>query len=139
MCHLASSVSEIMLIRTRVFELCNGNYRNLSELAQSMGILVSQIYRVRESKRRISEKFIIGAKRSSPNFRLDDRFYLDAEPIPGNLVGTVVTNRFQYIIQLYTSLNLPKARLQDVGNREHLGSGKACLHLSLSFFWLNLV
>ena len=59
-CHLASSVSEIMIIKTRVFESCNGNYSNLSELAQSMGMSVSQIYRVRESKRRLSEKFIIG-------------------------------------------------------------------------------
>ena len=108
-CHLASSVSEIMIIKTRVFESCNGNYSNLSELAQSMGMSVSQIYRVCESKRRRSEKFIIGAKSGSPNYRLDGFFYLDAEPIPGNLVGTVVTHRFQYIIQLYTSLNVPKA------------------------------
>ena len=96
-----------MIIKTRIFELCNGNYRNLSELAQAMDLSVSQIYRVREGKRNINQKFIIGAKRAFPNYRLDDLFYLDEEMLIGNKVGTAVTNRYRHIVQQYTDSNLP--------------------------------
>ncbi len=65
-----------MRIRTRVFELSSGKYNNLSELAQAMGISISQIYRVRESRRPINEKFIMGAIRAFPGYKLDDLFYL---------------------------------------------------------------
>ncbi len=65
-----------MVVKTRIFEFCNGKYRNLSELAQAMEISVSQIYRVRENKRHINEKFIIGAIKAFPNYKLDDLFYL---------------------------------------------------------------
>ena len=65
-----------MIIRTRIFELCNGNYRNLSELAQVMGISVSQIYRVREGKRSINQKFILGAAQAFPGRKLEELFYL---------------------------------------------------------------
>jgi len=68
-----------MIVRTRVFELCNGHYRNLSELAQTMGISVSQVYRVREGKRRINQKFIVGAIQAFPNSKLDELFYLAPE------------------------------------------------------------
>jgi len=69
----------VMLIRTRIFELCNSNYNNLSEMAKAMGVSVSQIYRVREGKRHINEKFIIGAIRAFPNHRLEELFYLAPE------------------------------------------------------------
>ena len=65
-----------MRIRTRVFELSSGKYNNLSELAQAMRISVSQVYRVREGKRPINEKFIMGAIRAFPGYKLDDLFYL---------------------------------------------------------------
>ena len=55
-------------LETRVYELCNGRYRNLSELARAMGIATSQIYRVRQGKRRINEKFIIGAIKAVPGY-----------------------------------------------------------------------
>ena len=64
-----------MIIKTKVFELCNGKYKNLSELAQTMGISVSQIYRVREGKRRINQKFITGAIQAFPERKFDDLFY----------------------------------------------------------------
>ena len=32
-----------MIVKTRVFELCDGRYHNLSELAGAMGISVSQV------------------------------------------------------------------------------------------------
>jgi hypothetical protein len=57
--------------------MADGQYQNLSHLARAMGLSVSQVYRVREGKRRINEKFIIGAKRAFPNSRLDDLFYFN--------------------------------------------------------------
>ena len=68
-----------MLIKTRIFEFCNGSYKNLSELAQAMGISVSQVYRVREGKRSINQKFIIGAIEAFPKRKFEDLFYLAPE------------------------------------------------------------
>ncbi len=64
------------MIKTRVFELSNGRYENLSELASAMGISVSQLYRVREGRRGINQRFIIGAMKAFPGYKLDDLFYL---------------------------------------------------------------
>ena len=69
-----------MIAKTRIFELCDGRYHNLSELAVAMGISVSQIYRVREGKRRINQKFIVGAIKAFPEHRLEELFYLVSEP-----------------------------------------------------------
>jgi len=44
-----------------------------------MEISVSQIYRVREGKSNISQKFIIGVVRAFPEYKLDDLFYLAPE------------------------------------------------------------
>jgi hypothetical protein len=55
--------------------MASEKYRNLSALAVAMGLSVSQVYRVREGKRGINEKFIIGAKKAFPNHRLDELFY----------------------------------------------------------------
>jgi hypothetical protein len=41
-----------------------------------MGISVSQIYRVREGKRRINQKFIVGALKAFPSHKMDELFYL---------------------------------------------------------------
>jgi len=41
-----------------------------------MGISVSQIYRVRQGKRPISEKFITGTVKAFPGYKLDDLFYI---------------------------------------------------------------
>jgi hypothetical protein len=96
-----------MLIRTRVFELCNGNYRNLSALAGVMGLSISQVYRVREGKRSINQKFIIGAKKAFPDYRLDELFYLDSEFGHADKVEPIVTDRYQHIIEQYNNINLP--------------------------------
>ena len=69
----------VMIIKTRIFELCDGNYKNLAELAKAMGISISQVYRVREGKRNINQKFIIGAIKALPGYKLDDLFYLAPE------------------------------------------------------------
>jgi hypothetical protein len=68
-----------LLVKTKVFDLEYPNYRNLSDMAQAMGISVSQIYRVREGKRGINQSFIIGAIKAFPDRRLDDLFYLTSE------------------------------------------------------------
>ncbi|MFC1900696.1 helix-turn-helix domain-containing protein [Chloroflexota bacterium] len=71
-----------MIVRTRVFDISDDYYRNLTELAYAMGISVSQVYRVREGKRQINQKFIVGAMKAFPNHKLDDLFYLDPELQP---------------------------------------------------------
>lgn len=68
-----------MIIKTRVFELAPGKYQNLSDLAKAMELSVSQVYRVREGKRGINEKFIVGAKKAFPERRLDELFYFHSD------------------------------------------------------------
>ncbi|MBN1863145.1 MAG: helix-turn-helix transcriptional regulator [Dehalococcoidales bacterium] len=68
-----------MIVKTRIFELSNNSYKNMSQLAQAMGISVSQIYRVREGKRGINQKFIVGAIKAFPDYRLGELFYLAPE------------------------------------------------------------
>jgi hypothetical protein len=84
----------LMIIKTRVFEMANSKYQNMSDLARAMGLSVSQVYRVREGKRGINEKFIVGAKMAFPNHRLDELFYFHSEPAGGNLVKAPTTSRF---------------------------------------------
>ena len=95
-----------MIIKTRIFELSNGSYRNLSELAQSMELSVSQVYRVREGKRSINQKFIIGAKKAFPNYRLDELFYLDGDGLIGHKIETIVTKRYHHMVQQYNGFGL---------------------------------
>ena len=94
-----------MIIRTRVFELANGKYHNLSNLARAMDLSVSQVYRVREGKRGINEKFIIGAKKAFPDYKLDELFYFNPGQSSGNMMETTVTNRYNHIVQRFTALN----------------------------------
>ncbi len=69
----------ILFLETKIFGFYNGKYTNLSELAKAMGISASQIYRVREGKRNINQKFIIGAIQAFPGHKLDDLFYIVSE------------------------------------------------------------
>jgi len=93
-----------MIIKTRIFELCSGKYHNLSELARAMDLSVSQVYRVREGKRSINQKFIIGAKRAFPEYGLDDLFYLESNG--GYDMGreTIVTSRYLHIVKLASQI-----------------------------------
>jgi hypothetical protein len=77
-----------MIIKTRIFEMVNGKYPNLSGLAKAMGLSVSQVYRVREGKRGINEKFIIGAKKAFPDSPLDELFYFEDEEPERELAET---------------------------------------------------
>ena len=66
-------------LKTRVFELYNGKYRNLVELAQTMGVSQDLIYTVRRGERGINQKFIIGAVKAFPGYKLDDFFYVSED------------------------------------------------------------
>jgi len=68
-----------MKLKTRVFELCNGKYRNLVELAQTMGISQDLMYSIRRGERGIHEKFIIGATKAFPGYKLEDLFYVSED------------------------------------------------------------
>jgi len=61
-----------MRLRTKVFDIGKEKHVNLTELARAMGISLSQIYRVRQAKRNINEKFIVGALSAFPGYRLDE-------------------------------------------------------------------
>ena len=65
-----------MKLKTRVFELSNGKYRNLVELAQTMEISKDLIYSVRRGDRNINGRFIIGAMKAFPGYELADLFYV---------------------------------------------------------------
>jgi len=65
-----------MILRTKVFDLCDDKYRNLSELARAMGISVSEVYRIRQGTRKINQKFILGAMQAFPERRFSDLFYV---------------------------------------------------------------
>lgn len=78
-----------MIVKTRIFELSTSDYKNLSDLAQAMGISVSQVYRVRKGKRQINQKFIIGAVKAFPGYKFDDLFYFGPEVPAG------INNRHQ--------------------------------------------
>jgi hypothetical protein len=81
--------------------MSSGKYHNLSDLAMAMGISVSQVYRVREGKRGINEKFIVGAKKAFPDCRLDELFYFNIGQSSGNMAETTVTGRYDHIVQRY--------------------------------------
>ena len=68
-----------MKLKTRVFELCNGKYRNSTDLVQAMGISYDLYYRVRKGERGIHERFIIGAIKAFPGYKLDDLFYVSED------------------------------------------------------------
>ena len=69
-------------LNTRVFDLYKGKYRSLPELARAMGISTGHIYKVRQGKYSINQKFIIGATRAFPKYNLDDPFYVAPEGQP---------------------------------------------------------
>jgi len=66
---------EDMLLKTRIFELCKEEYKNLYELAQVMKVSVIHLDEVHRSKRSINQKFIIGTMRAFPEYNIGDLFY----------------------------------------------------------------
>jgi len=72
------TVERAMRLKTRVFELCNGRYQSLPELAQSMEVSYGTAYRVKRGERGIHERFIIGAMKAFPEYKLEELFYVDS-------------------------------------------------------------
>ena len=93
-----------MKLNTRLFELYKGKYGNLSELARAMEISVGYIYKVRQSKRNINQKFIIGATKAFPGYNLDDLFYVDSEGQPVKSSNKLPEFR-EYALQKYPELD----------------------------------
>ena len=90
-----------MKIKTRIFDLANSKYDNLAQLAETMGISVSQVYRVKTGKRNINQKFITGAVKAFPQYRLDQLFYLSLETPATNIdEGNPVTRHHHMVEQL---------------------------------------
>ena len=87
-----------MIIKTRVYELAEGKYESLADLAKAMGLSVSQIYRVREGKRGINEKFIVGAKRAFPDRRLDELFYFHTGPSSEEMPETSAISSYDRVV-----------------------------------------
>jgi len=85
-----------MIIKTRVFELANGKYQNLSDLARAMELSISQVYRVRVGKRGINEKFLIGAKKAFPEYRLDELFYFSYGGVSDERVATTSSREYHH-------------------------------------------
>ncbi len=85
-----------MIIKTRVFELANGKYHNLSDLARAMELSISQVYRVREGKRGINEKFLVGAKKAFPEYRLDELFYFSHSRTSNGEIETTTRREYNH-------------------------------------------
>ena len=96
-----------MIIKTTVFDLVDGKYNNLSHLAQTMGISVSQVYRVKTGKRNINQKFITGAIQAFPQYRLDQLFYLALEARSVNNEQQTVTTRHHHMVKHYNNSPSP--------------------------------
>jgi len=84
--------ADIMLLKTRVFDLYSRKYKNLSELAGAMDISVSQVYRVLEGKRHINRVFIIGAIKAFPGYKFDDLFYFEPEGLAEETSSTATAS-----------------------------------------------
>lgn len=99
----------VIELKTRVFELVGKNkkYRSLAVLARAMGISPSQIYRVREGKRKISYEFIVGAMEAFPRRKFDSLFYFLKNGVP--LQGKPKTKKKSTIKQTEILLTVREA------------------------------
>jgi len=98
-----------MKLKTRAFALCNGKYESLHQLALAMGIHPSQVYRVWHGERRINEKFILGAVKTFPEYKLDDLFYVVPDGSDDRRLG-MSCERSRQIIKGSPTLQKPDLR-----------------------------
>ena len=103
----------IIKLNTRVFELYKGKFRNLSELARAMAISTGQIYKMKQGKRGINQKFIIGATKAFPRYNLDDLFYVDSEGQPVKSSNKLSEFR-EYALQKYPLQKYPNELDEDL-------------------------
>lgn len=62
-------------LRTRLFDLEEGH--DMKKLAYLFKLSMSEIYRVRQGKRGIGERFIVGALTSFPEYKFEELFYIE--------------------------------------------------------------
>lgn len=62
--------------KPKLFELADWD---MTRLAKLLGMASSQIYRVRQGKRGIHEKFIVGALTAFPEYKFEDLFHIEEE------------------------------------------------------------
>ena len=93
-----------MKLHTRVFELYKGKYGSLPKLARAMEISTGQIYKVKQGKRSINGKFIIGAIKALAEYSLDDLFYVAPEGQPVKTSNKLPDFRV-YALQKYPELD----------------------------------
>lgn len=62
-------------MRTRLFDMEEG--LDMRKLARLVGLSLSQLYRIRQGKRRIGRQFIVGALTTFPKYKFDDLFYIE--------------------------------------------------------------
>jgi len=65
-------------LKTRVFDIYRGKFKNMTELAKAMGVSPGYIYKVKQGKRGINHQFILGVMSVFPGC-LDDYFYIDID------------------------------------------------------------
>jgi len=63
-----------MQIKTRLFDK-KPDY-DMGQLAFIIGVSVSQIYRVKQGKKKVSASFIAGALHAFPEYKFEDLFYI---------------------------------------------------------------
>jgi len=62
-------------LRTRLFDL-EREY-DMAELASALRLSLSEVYRIRQGKRKMGEKFIIGALTAFPEYKFEELFYIE--------------------------------------------------------------
>jgi len=68
-----------MKLNTRVFRLYKKKYRNMPELAKAMGMSKDLLYRVKKGNRGMSQKFILGAVKTFPEYGFAYLFYVSED------------------------------------------------------------
>jgi len=62
-------------LKTRLFEMEEA--KDMKHLARMLGLSYSELYRVREGKRDIGSRFIIGALTAFPERKFEELFYIE--------------------------------------------------------------
>ena len=90
-----------MIIKTIIFDLADSKYASMAQLARTMGISVSQVYRVKTGKRNINQKFITGAIKAFPQYKLDQLFYLTLEARAENTEDENPATQHHHMVEQY--------------------------------------
>jgi len=62
-------------LKTKIFDLEEG--RDMKKLAILTGLSLSEIYRIKEGKRGVHDRFIVGVLTAFPEKKFEDLFYIE--------------------------------------------------------------